>query len=97
MNLLDQALIVRTIGEVLIILVSVIQILMVVRALLSWFPSANENKFGNIVYQLTEPIIVPFRRLVSRSSIANASMIDIAFIVTILVLEILKGIIRGAL
>ena len=97
MNLLDQSVIIRTIGEVLVILISIIEILLFVRAMLSWFPGANENKFGDIVHQLTEPVIVPFRRLISRSSIANVSMIDLAFIVTFLMLEILKGIIRGAL
>lgn len=63
---------------------------MLIRALLSWFPNGEGTKIGKIVYQLTEPIILPIRGLVSKSEIANRSMIDISFLVTLLILEMVK-------
>lgn len=90
---MSQADLIGMIGIALINLIKIIEILLVIRALLSWIPGADNNKFGDILYQVTEPIIMPFRKLVSKSVIGQGSFIDISFIVTIVVLEILKYII----
>ena len=43
--------------------VNVIEILLVVYALLSWFPGAYDTSLGRIIRQIVQPILAPFRRL----------------------------------
>lgn len=86
---MDQAF--GILGKVLANIILLMEILLFIRAVLSWFPMANESKFGQITYNLTEPILIPFRKLVSASSVIRNSMIDISFIVAILVLEVIKN------
>lgn len=93
---LDQTELVRVTGTALISLIWVMEILLLIRALLSWIPESGANRFGALINQVTEPILIPFRRLVSRSSVLGNSMIDISFIVCILVLEVLKSVIARA-
>lgn len=92
-NDLGQARLIHAVGEALIVLISFIEFVLVIRAVLSWFPEAEDSKFGRIIYQLTEPVLLPFRGLFSRSVMASNLFIDISFIVAILVLELLQYII----
>ena len=43
--------------------VNVVEILLVVYALLSWFPGAYDTSLGKIIRQIVNPILAPFRRL----------------------------------
>ena len=57
--------------------------LLVVRILLSWFsvdPEANYNDVLRALYQLTEPILAPFRKLPLRIGFLDLSPI-VAFLV----------------
>jgi len=67
------------------------QTLMLVRAILSWFPNLNGGKFSYFLYQLTEPLIIPVRKLISKTSIGN-SMIDISFLVAFLILFVVQNV-----
>ena len=67
------------------------QTLMLVRAILSWFPNVNGGKFSYFLYELTEPLIRPVRKLLSKTSIGN-SMIDISFLVTFLALFLVQDV-----
>ncbi len=40
-------------------------ILIIIRVLLSWFNYNSYNQFTNLLYQITEPILAPFRNLFS--------------------------------
>ena len=67
------------------------QTLMLVRAILSWFPNLNASKFSYFLYQLTEPLITPVRKLISKTSMGN-SMIDISFLVAFLILFLVQDV-----
>lgn len=62
-------------------LMRVIGYLLVVRALLSWFPNARGNQIVEFIYQLTDPIILPLRRV-----IPPIGMIDISVMLAVLFL-----------
>jgi YggT family protein len=68
---------VRSIG----ILMQVVGYLLVVRALLSWFPNARGNQIVEIIYQITDPIILPLRRI-----IPPLGLIDISVMIAVLFL-----------
>jgi YggT family protein len=47
--------------------------LVIARSLLSWFPNARGNALADIVYQITDPILLPLQRIVPRIGIIDIS------------------------
>ncbi|MFN8471245.1 MAG: YggT family protein [Anaerolineae bacterium] len=62
--------------------------LLIGRALLSWINPNPYNPIIRVIYQLTEPVLAPFRRY-----IPPVGMFDISFLVAFIVLEIVFNII----
>ncbi|MFN8593257.1 MAG: YggT family protein [Thermomicrobiales bacterium] len=62
------------------------------RALLSWFDPRMEWTVSRILAEITDPIIMPLRRV-----IPPIGMIDISFIVAILLIQLLQQLLRSAL
>lgn len=75
---------------------SVIYLLILIRMLLSWVRINPYNRLVNIIYQLTEPILEPFRRLMDRTGI-NTGMLDLSPLIACLVLQLLENIIIRSL
>jgi YggT family protein len=75
--------------ELICSLISVYFIILFARIILSWFPLQPGTalaSIASIVYQLTEPVMGPVRRL-----IPSIGMIDISPIVVFFGLRILQG------
>ena len=68
----------------------VAQWLLLVRAILSWFP--NTGRFSYFLYEITEPLITPVRKLLSKTQFAN-SMIDFSFLITFLILILIQDLV----
>ena len=62
------------------------------RALLSWFNIGPGHPIGRLLYEITEPILAPLRRV-----IPMIGMIDITPIVAILLLNFLQSLILQAM
>jgi YggT family protein len=54
------------------------------RALLSWFPIDPRNPLVTILYDITEPILEPLRRVIPR-----LGMIDISPFVAIILIQVI--------
>jgi len=74
--------------------------LIVVRAVLSWLPASRTG--GGIVgfvfmviATITEPFVMPIRRLLHRSPIGNSTMIDIAPMITMILMRVLTMYMAG--
>ncbi len=67
-------------------LTQVLTFAIVIRALLSWFPLPPDNPLVVILYQITEPVLAPLRRIVPM-----IGMIDISPLVAILLLQFIGG------
>ena len=72
--------------------VNVAEILLVVYALLSWFPEAYDTSLGRIIRQIVNPIHAPFRRL----NLVFAG-VDFSIIVIVLLLNFSLTILRNIL
>lgn len=57
-----------------------------IRVLLSWFRVDPYNPLVQLLYQITEPVLAPFRRY-----IPPIGMMDISPIVALLTLQLLQG------
>lgn len=66
-----------------------VQIALIVRAVMSWFPF-GDNVISDIAYAVTEPLIIPVRRVLDRFEAVRNFPIDIAFFVTFMIVSILS-------
>ena len=73
-------------------LFKVIYFLLVVRIILSWFQVGPYSDIAGILYRITDPILLPFRRLPLR-----IGMIDLSPILAFLVLSFLDSFVVGVL
>jgi uncharacterized protein YggT (Ycf19 family) len=70
-----------------VLILSLFQLAMLIRAIMSWFPG-DSNKFEIFLYAITEPLILPVRKLFERLNWFQELPIDISFFVTYLLLSI---------
>lgn len=73
-------------------IVNLVEILLIIYALLSWFPGAYDTALGKIIRQIVQPILAPFRRL----NLVFAG-IDFSIIAIVLLLNIFLSILRVVL
>ena len=64
-----------------------IQLAMLARAILSWFPV--DNRFVDFLHNVTEPFIYPIRRLFERFGWFQGLPIDISFMVAYLLISVI--------
>ena len=72
-------------------LLGVVQLCMLVRAILSWFPVSESNPILTFTHMVTEPVIRPIRALFERMNWFQNMPIDISFLVAYLLLTLLEG------
>lgn len=74
-------------------LLTVYLVVLAARAVLSWFPVRSDSPMASInsvLFQLTEPLLAPLRRV-----IPPAGMFDLSFIVLFFAIIIIQGILCG--
>ena len=79
------------IGNICIVLIDIITFAMFIRAILSLFMT-EDNAISSFLYTITEPIILPVRRLLEKFNILQGLPIDISFLITYLLLSTLGSI-----
>ena len=76
----------------------VLEITLFVRIILSWFPIGKNNRFMQILFSVTEPVLAPIRNLVHRSPLGGPGMVlDFSPLIAFMLLRILRSIIIGLL
>lgn len=66
----------------------------VIRVIISWFPVPRNNKFVELLFRVTEPVLLRIRDLLSRTPLGQNMMFDFSPIVVFLAIEILRYISR---
>ena len=87
--------VVYIIARLVMALLSVLEIAMFIRAILSWFPAADGTAFSDLVYTVTEPVIAPIRVLIDRMGWFRSLPIDVSFLIAYLLLFLLQGLFGG--
>jgi YggT family protein len=80
------------VAEILLQLLNILSILLIARALFSWFDPQFTSSIGKLLFQVTEPIIAPVRQVVP-----PLGMVDLSIMVTLFLLIILRELITRAL
>jgi YggT family protein len=80
------------IGFVFTFLYYLLEILLVailVRVVLTWFPVDQSNPIIRIIFEVTEPVLAPFRRVIPR-----IGMFDLSPIAAMLVIQVILSNLR---
>lgn len=72
------------------VLLSAMQLLMMLRAIISWLPVDEDSNLVTFLYTMTEPLIIPVRALLSRFDGLDELPIDISFLVAFMLLSIIQ-------
>jgi len=81
---------VYVITATLSLLLSAIQLLMLIRAILSWFPMEEDSNLIRFIYMATEPVILPVRSLLDRFGLFEGMPIDMSFFITFMLISIIR-------
>ncbi len=76
------------IKNIVVVFLTVVQLAMLARAILSWFP-LDGNRFTDFLFAITEPFIYPVRMLFDKLNWFTGLPIDISFLVTYLIISLL--------
>lgn len=71
-------------------LISALQILMLIRAVMSWFPIDEDGTFYRFIHICTEPMITPVRTLLEKLNLFQNIPIDISFFITFMILSVIQ-------
>jgi YggT family protein len=67
------------------LLLQVLSIAILVRVLLTWFPIDQSNPIIKLLFEVTEPVLAPFRRIIPR-----IGMFDLSPIAAMLVIQFVQ-------
>ena len=56
----------KVIAEVAALLLRLLQVLLFLRAIMSWFPRGGDSPLVRFLYMTTEPVLMPVRTLLRR-------------------------------
>lgn len=74
------------------LLLRFIEIAILARVVISWLPVSRDSQFIRLLYQITEPILAPIRRMIERSALGRNMMIDFSPIVAFLLIALIRNI-----
>jgi YggT family protein len=72
------------------VLLTVIEVLIFLRVIISWFPAMRENPLVRFLYLVTEPILGPIRTLIQKSAFGANFMFDLSPIVVWLIIRVIR-------
>ncbi len=68
----------------------ILEYLVLIRVLMSWFPNARNTSIGNLIYTLTEPILGPVKRMMDKSPLGGGMMLDFSPVIALFILQIIQ-------
>ena len=79
-----------------VIFLYVVDIAMLGRAVLSWFPTDGPTRIGAFLYVVTEPVILPIRHLCARFGWFQGTPLDMPFLITSLLMMMASSFLHTA-
>ena len=67
------------------VLLQILSIAILIRVLLSWFPVDPRNPIIRVLFEITEPVLAPFRRVIPR-----IGMFDLSPLAALLVIQLIQ-------
>lgn len=76
----------QSVDTIILVAFEVLIWLIIARVLLSWFPHDPRNTIIRFIYETTEPILAPIRRIMPRGSLP----LDFSPLIAIIVLQLIE-------
>ena len=89
--------VVNLIKNIALALLSVLDFAMFGRAILSWIDPMADGPLASFLYAVTEPIILPFRKLFQKLNWFTGSPLDMAFFFAMISIIILQSLLEALL
>lgn len=83
------------VGSVLGMVIDVLLVFMLVSAVMSWIAPMTDHPVMNFINGITEVLVRPMRKLLSRFEFVRSFPLDLSFYLTSVVLVILRSFIRS--
>ena len=81
--------------NVLYIFLFMLEILLMIRVLLSWVPNSRNNQAVQFIILVTEPMLTPLRKLIDKSIFGGkGNILDFSPLIAFLIISILQNFIR---
>ena len=80
-----------------VIFLYVVDIAMLGRAVLSWFPTEEPTRIGAFLYVVTEPFIMPIRNLCGRFGWFQGTPLDMPFLITMVLMTLVSVFLQALL
>lgn len=77
-------------AQIINLIFSLLSLLILIRVIISWVNPNPYNQFVRIIYQLTDPILLPFQRL-----LPPMGGFDLSPIIALLVIDLLRRLLIG--
>ena len=77
-------------ARVLLIVLSLFETCLIVRAILSWIPSARTSRVAQFLNTITEPVVHPVRKLLFKMDWARRLPIDLSILIVFIIITILE-------
>ncbi len=71
---------------------SIAELILLIRIFISWIPVNRDNRFVEVLYKITEPVLSPFRNLLARV-VRQTLPIDFSPIIVLLLMAVLRYVI----
>ena len=75
----------------LAVLLDVLSLAMLCRAIFSWFDQTEESRFSGFLYMLTEPVILPIRKLCQKMRWFEGTPLDFPFLIAVLLITLIRS------
>ena len=73
-------------------LIEILTLLMLIRAILSWFPVADRSsKIMSFLYMVTDAVVYPVRKVLDRFESLKRFPIDVSFLATYILLHLVQA------
>ena len=75
----------------------IMELLIFGRIILSWLPMGFNNPIGMFLYNMTEPILGPCRRMLDKSPLGGGMMLDFSPIIALILMMLVKQLLHGVI
>ncbi len=72
------------------LLLTVLEFMMLFRAIMSWMPIDEDSKIYNFLYAATEPVIIPIRMLLEKIPGVKSFPLDLSFFAAVMLLSVVQ-------
>lgn len=76
-------------------LVTCLEYMLMLRAIMSWFPQVQSGKLFAFIYGITEPVLLPFRKMLQNVRALRGFPIDISFMLAFLTIILVELMLQG--